>query len=168
MKYPTVKSLAGCTDVTPCLELHHLHLPYVNCPDFSKHSLFAYPHHSVHEDMPLEQYISYFFIEYVRIFTNRTHQNWWWISSDSRGADLFRSFLFAVLLFTHTKSWYVYLYVQVDTLFMIWPITCWKYCIFNIDHMDAKIDHFERNRTILHMRTNEACISKSKCALFIV
>ena len=42
-------------DVTACLELRHLHMPYVNCPDFSKHSLFVYPHHSDRVDMPFEQ-----------------------------------------------------------------------------------------------------------------
>ena len=53
MKYPTVKTLARCTNVTACRELRHLNMLYVHCPDFSKHSLFAYPHYSDHEDMPL-------------------------------------------------------------------------------------------------------------------
>ena len=66
-----------------------------------------------------------------------------------------------------TKSWYVYIYVQVDTFF-IWPTTCWKYCIFNIDYIDAKMDNFARNRTLSHTRTNEAWISKRYYALFIV
>ena len=30
----------------------------------------------------------------------------------------------------------MYMYVQVDTLFLIRPTTCWKYCIFNIVYMD--------------------------------
>ena len=60
------------------------------------------------------------------------------------------------------------MYVQVDTVFMKWPTTCWKYRIFNIDYMDAKIDIFEKNRTLSRMRTNEALISKRNSALFIV
>ena len=60
------------------------------------------------------------------------------------------------------------MYVQVDTLFMIWPKSCWKYCIFNIDSLDAKMDIFARNRTLSHMQTNEAWISKLICAQFIV
>ena len=60
-------------------------------------------------------------------------------------------------------------YVQVDTLFLIRPTTCWKYCIFNIVYMDhAKMNIFARNRTLSHMRTNEAWISKRYCAPFIV
>ena len=42
-------------DVSASLELHHLHMPYVNCPDFSKLSPFAYPHQSGHEDIQIEQ-----------------------------------------------------------------------------------------------------------------
>ena len=53
------------------------------------------------------------------------------------------------------------MYVQVDTLFMIWPTTCWKNCIFNIDDMDAR-----RNRTLSHMRTNETWISKRNRTLY--
>ena len=49
------KTLAGCTDVTASQELSHLQMPYVNWPDFSKHSVFVYSHHSDHEDMPIEQ-----------------------------------------------------------------------------------------------------------------
>ena len=61
------------------------------------------------------------------------------------------------------------MYVQVDTLFMIRPTTCWKYCIFNSDYMDhAKMNNFARNRTLSYMRTNEAWIIKRYCAPFIV
>ena len=45
--------------------------------------------------------------------------------------------------------------------------TCWKYCIFSINSMDAKMDILARNRTLSHMRTNEDWISKRNCALFI-
>ena len=34
--------------------------------------------------------------------------------------------------------------------------------------MDAKMDICARNRTLSHMRTNEAWIRKRNCALFIV
>ena len=60
------------------------------------------------------------------------------------------------------------MYVQDDKLFIIWPTTCWKYCIFNIDDMDAKMDIVARNRTLWHMRTNDALISKRNCALLII
>ena len=60
------------------------------------------------------------------------------------------------------------MYVQVGTLFMIWPKTCWKYCIYNTDYIDAKMDIFARNRTLSHMRTNETWISRRNYAVFIV
>ena len=61
----------------------------------------------------------------------------------------------------------MHMYIQVDALFITWPTTCWKYCIFNIDNMDAKMDIFARNHTLSHMRTNEVWIIKRNCALFI-
>ena len=45
---------------------------------------------------------------------------------------------------------------------------CWKYCNFNIDSMDVKMDTFARHRTLSHMRTNKAWISKRDCALLTV
>ena len=98
------KTLAGCTDVSASLELHHLHMPYLNCPDFSKLSAFAYPHRSGHEDMPLEQQLSYLLSEYVWVFTNRTRQIWWWILSDSRDAESFGSLLFVQLYFSRIPN----------------------------------------------------------------
>ena len=58
------------------------------------------------------------------------------------------------------------MYVQVDTLFMIWQTTCWKSFYFTIECMDAKEDIFARNRTLSHTRTNEAWFSKRNCALY--
>ena len=59
------------------------------------------------------------------------------------------------------------MYFQVDTLNMTWQTSSWKYCIFNIDYMDAKMDIFARNLTLSHMQTYEAWISKRNYALFI-
>ena len=48
----------------------------------------------------------------------------------------------------------MYISAQVDTLFLIWPTTCWKYCNFNIDFMAVRMYTFARNRTLSHMRTH--------------
>ena len=60
------------------------------------------------------------------------------------------------------------MYVPSDTFYMTWQTTSWKYCIFNIDYIDAKMDIFARNRTFSHMQTSEPWISKRNYALFIV
>ena len=100
-KWPTVKTLAGCTDVTASQELCHLQMPYVNWPDFSKHSVFVYSHHSDHErTCQLNSNLRIC----SRNTSESTRQIWWWISSDNRGADSFGSLLFAQLFFSRIPN----------------------------------------------------------------